>query len=237
MMNRLSPFSIALVALLFVGLAAGSAAAQVIPAGSDFFRTPADGNTSFTFPDGDVESLCGAPPSTTWNHAVTLAGVAGSVYDSVVDRLKDAVFDSTGHASVPIQVQSLAFISTGPQATPCGALNWKVSQTGPQPITQMDLTLTSPSGGTFTANLSVKVEFDATDAASGKFIGSLFYSFDLPDPKNGTPWSFGPNGVFRPAMDTANNCIEVLRAKISTLPARHAYFISDLIAQGRCTEK
>ena len=30
------------------------------------------------------------------------------------------------------------------------------------------------------------------------------------------------------------NCIDVLRDKISTLPARHKYFIENLIAKGKC---
>jgi hypothetical protein len=102
----------------------------------------------------------------------------------------------------------------------------------------MKLRRTSTSGGTFSANIVVNVEFKATDAA-GNYLGSLFYTRELPDPDGGTPWSFGPGGVFRAGMDTANNCINVLRQKLSTFAptSSHYYFISNLIAQGNCREQ
>ena len=98
-----------LLGLLLASLAALPAAAQ-IPPGPDYWVTPDNGRTFFTFPNGDVESLCGAPPSTAWNHRVNLRGVpVAADYDTVVQRLDKAVFDTTGHAQTRIVVKALSF--------------------------------------------------------------------------------------------------------------------------------
>ena len=229
-MNR-SLFRIVAFALVAAAFAALPAAAQVLPAGPDRWRTPADGNTFFTFPGGDVESLCGAAPDPSWDHGVTLTGVpvAGADWDTEVTRLGDV---SLAGGAVPIRVTFLHFRSVAPQATPCGELAWDVRLAGPQPVTTMKIRRTSNLGGTFAATISVRVAFHAFDAA-GNFIGSLFYTQDLPDP-GGSPWSLGGPTGWRPGIEPDDDCFEILRKKIGTLPAQHAYFIEDLIAQGLC---
>jgi hypothetical protein len=228
--------------LLLAGLAALPASAQIIPRNTDFWVTPGppNGDTHASFAAGDVESLCGAVPSDTWDHKVLLRGIPqqGQDWDTAVARLDDAVFDSTGTAVTRIQVRTLEFASVAPQATPCGELSWTARLSGVQPITQMTLNKTTPTGGVFFAKISVKVEMRATDTANN-YVGSLFYVIDLPDPPGGTPWSFGPGGNFRPGMTDTNNCINVLRAKLSTFApdSQHYYFISNLISQGRCSEQ
>ncbi|HET9228987.1 MAG TPA: hypothetical protein VFR31_20080, partial [Thermoanaerobaculia bacterium] len=200
--------------------------------------TPANGQTVFAFPDGDVESLCGLPPVSGWDHKVALKGVpaAGSDYDTVVHRIDKAVFDAAGNASTRIILKHLAFASINPQATPCGNLSWQVGNFGPQAVTNMRLRRLTPKGGLFSADIAVNVEFKAIDS-NNNYIGSLFYNFVLPDPQNGTPWSFGPNDQFRAGMTETDNCIDVLREKLA-LPEyqnpRHQYFISNMIAQGKC---
>src|SRR5262245_17566070 len=89
-------------AVLLASLAALPAAAQVIPAGIDYWRTPNTGGTVFEFPEGDVESLCGLAPVVGWDHKVALQGVptGGADWDTSVARLDDAVFDATGMAMV-----------------------------------------------------------------------------------------------------------------------------------------
>ena len=51
--------------ILLVTLAALPASSQppYIPSGNDYWVTPANGFTFFEFPDGEVESLCSAAPS------------------------------------------------------------------------------------------------------------------------------------------------------------------------------
>ena len=228
-----------LLGLLLASLAALPAAAQ-IPPGPDYWVTPDNGRTFFTFPNGDVESLCGAPPSTAWNHRVNLRGVpVAADYDTVVQRLDKAVFDTTGHAQTRIVVKALSFASAAPQGTPCGTLKWTVGLTGTQSPTVMRLRRTSSQGGFFSADISVRVEFRAYNASTNAYVGSLFYSMILPDPQNGTPWSFGTSGQFRAGMTTTNNCVDVLREKLTTYSpdSDHFYFISDMIAQGRCTRQ
>jgi hypothetical protein len=230
-----------LLALLLAGLAVLSASAQTIPAGSDFWTTPANGQTYVTIPPGDVEAMCGLPPSTGWDHKLAFQGVPLSppnpAYDTVVARLSNAVFDSTGTATTRVQVKALSFASSAPQKTPCGSLTWQAGLAGAQGTSTMVLHRTTARGGYFNADLNVRVELRAFNG--GSYIGSLFYDFTLPDPGSGTPWSFGSAGEFRAGMTETNNCLAVLRQKLSTYAtdSSHYYYISDMIARGQCTER
>jgi len=229
----LSTVAVALLLLTFLAI---PSSAQVIPPGKDFWVTPNNTQTDFTFPAGDVESLCGAPATTTWNHKVLFKGVPtpGSDYDTVVARLDPAVFNTSLVATTRIQVAALSFVSAGPQVTPCGTLNWTAKLAGPQAITMMTLRRTTATGGVFSADIAVSVELRAS--IGSVYLGSLFYNIVLPDPQNGTPWSFGANGEFRAGMTTANNCVDVLREKLLQYSpdSSHFYYISDMIAKGQC---
>ena len=225
---------------LLASLAALPAAAQPsIPPGPDYWVTRADSQTVFGFPEGDVESLCGLGPVAGWNRKVTLKGIpaAGSDYDTVVQRIDKAVFDTAGNAQTRIVLKHLAFASINAHNTPCGVLNWRVRNFGNQTVTLMKLRRLTSKGGIFSADIAVNVEFQAFDR-NNTYVGSLFYNFVLPDPQNGTPWSFGTTGQFRAGMTETENCIDVLRQKLA-LPEyqdpSHQYMISDMIAAGKCT--
>lgn len=212
--------------------------AQVIKKGKDLWVTPSNGQTLFTFPKGDLEALCGA--ATAANPiTVTLKGAPldAADYDTVVARLDDAVF-SGNTASTKIQVVALRFVSAANVNTPCGNLNFEVKLAGPQAVTVMKLTKTSSRGGTFTADIAVNVEFQAYKG--GSYIGSLFYNRILPNPANGTGWSFGPNGQFRAGLTETEDCLDVLRAKLQTpfgQDPQHFYYISQLIANKDCGKR
>lgn len=225
-----------LLALVAVGLFALPAGAQIIPAGADNWVTPGDGLTFFTFPPGDVEALCNRPPTNDWDRRASLQGVPvpGVDWDTQVVRLADADL-SSGSATVPIVVKHLHFASSAPHCTPCGKLKWQVRAASAQPKTAMTITQSSENGGTFEALIAVSVEFTATNQA-GIPLGSLFYSMSLPDP-GGTPWTFGGPTGWRPGIDEAEDCTEILREKISTMPAFHAYRIEEMIAEGRCDKR
>jgi hypothetical protein len=232
----------AFLGLLLASLAALPAMAQVIPADKDPWVTPANGQTRFTFADGDVESLCGLAPDPSWDHTVALQGVPvpGSDYDTVVARLDDAVF-SNGVATTRIQVVGLSFRSINPTATPCGLLDWKVGLFGPQAVTKMTINRTTRTGGTFCADIAVNAELQAFDL-NGKYVGSVFANVVLPQSAatGCTPWSFDPTtGRFRPGISDTNNCIAALRKKLATYPTNssHYYYISNLIAKGLCKEQ
>jgi len=237
-MNRLRFAPVLL--LLLAGLTALPAAALTIPIGEDPWVTPNNGQTHFGFKNGDVESLCGLPATSGWNHNVALRGVpvTGTDYDTVVRRLDPATFDSSGNASTKILVTRLEMVSSAPQATPCGSLSWRVSLSGAQATTLMKFVRTSTNGGVFAADIAVNVIFRATNAAIGAAVGSLFYNIVLPDPATGTPWSFSKTGVYRAGITPADDCIAVLRQKLLTYPttSSHYYWISDMIAQGLCRQ-
>jgi hypothetical protein len=228
---------IGVLGILLASLAVLPAAAADIPAGIDYWRTPPDGGTHFTFPEGDVESLCGKEPQ-TWENKMTLVGVPtpGSDWDTAVVRLDDVTFASEV-AYTRIRVKELNLASKGAIETPCGKLRWVVALACcPQPITRMRLVRSTAKGGTFTADLTVSVEMKAYDEA-GAYVGSLFYARELPDKlSNTTAWSIGPSGEFRAGMDEKNDCLATVRKKgIDPEDPAHKYFISQMIAQGRCS--
>jgi hypothetical protein len=227
---------------MFAILAAVPAAAQTIPKGTDYWRTPANG-TKFTFPDKDVEGLCPSRPPIPWNHKVSLRGIPAqsSDWDSAVTRLIDAKFDRSGNAQTRVQFASLALISDTPSDTPCGKVIWIARLAkGKQPITPMKITKKGPTGrgGLFSAALALRVEMQANRADTGLYVGSLFYDIKLPDPSGGTAWSFGAGNVFRAGMTENNDCIQVLREKLGNFPpdSAHFYFISELIAKHDCRD-
>jgi hypothetical protein len=223
--------------LALVCLLALPATAQNIPAGNDYWATPSTGSTYFTIPAGDLESLCGAPASSTWNHVIRFRGVpVFADADTVVRRLNSANFSSTvTSATVQVQVAALRFASLATTATPCGDLNFQAGLNGQQPVTTMKITRTSSRGGFFNSSLRVNVQISATFADTGAELGRLYYTFDLPDPGS-TVWSYGGVGGWRPAVSAANDCFAVARAKIATFPdpAYHEYFIAQYQAQGIC---
>jgi len=239
-MTRLLVRSSALSMILAI-LVAIPGAAQAIPMGVDYWRTPLNG-TKFKFPEKDVESLCRANPNSSWDHEITLRGIPsqGSDWDSAVARLSPAVFDKAGNAKTKVQFKSLALISTAPSDTPCGKLLWTARLAkGPQPVTAMKISKKSDRGGFFFAALALRVEMQANDFNTGAHVGSLFFDIKLPDPPGGTPWSFARDGRFRPGVKENDTCIQVLRQKLGTIDpsSQHFYFISDLIARGVCDKR
>jgi hypothetical protein len=238
----------AFLGLLLVSLAALPALAQPpgVAPGVDPWVTPGNGQTFTTLADGDVEALCGAPPDPSWNHMVILQGVpvAGTDYDTTVKRLDNAVFDSNGVATTRVQVASLAFRSMFPSNTPCGPLDWRVGLSGPQPVTKMTIVRQTPLGGVFSADLVVIVEMKAFRANTTTYLGSVFYAITLPQGNTPTPWSWGPTPdggkwLYRPGITDTEDCIAALRIKLTQYPTNssHYYFISDMIAQGRCRKQ
>lgn len=215
------------------------ATAQVIPAGDDRWVTPADGGTSFTFPPGDVESLCGAMTMYNWDRTVALRGVsAGADWDTIVTRLKDAELCNR-KAVVPIRVRFLHFENyenDGFHETPCGEIHWDVRHLRNQPTTEMVIEQDHGQGGNFRADLHIRVGFTAT-TVDGESLGTLIYTLALPDPADGTPWQFGGPTGWQPGINQDETCFDVLREKAGELGGNHVYFIEDLIAQGRCQKR
>jgi hypothetical protein len=224
-------------ALALITCLALPASAQIIPAGNDYWATPATGNTYMTLPTGDLESLCGAPADPSWDHVIRFRGVpVFADADTIVRRLDSINLPVGASTSVRVQVTALRFEGLTTTDTPCGTLTFAAGLLEQQqPITKMRVTRTSTRGGVFASNLQVRVQIIASYADTGTELGRLYYTFDLPDPGT-TVWSYGGVGGWRPAVSTTNDCFAVARAKIATFPdpAYHEYFISQYQAQGIC---
>lgn len=229
-------------ALLFVfallAVAALPAAAQNIPAGNDYWTTYGTGNTYVNLPAGELESLCGLPPTAGWNRTLRFRGVpVFADSDTIVRRLDNATFSTTtgNTATVRVQVTGLRFQGLTTYSTPCGPVTVQATLNGQQPITSMKITRTSATGGFFNSQLRVNAQLIFTHAGTTTELGRLFYNFDLPDPGN-TVWSYGGIGGWRPAVNAANDCFATARAKIQTYPdpASHEYYISYYQSRGIC---
>lgn len=226
---------VVLVALVALPAGAGS---LTIKRGKDFWTTPNNSRTVFTFPKGEVEALCDAT-ATEDPIKVTLRGVPitdAKNADTIVARLDNATFVDR-EASTRIQVQALQFASAASVSTPCGDLDFTVGLGCKQAVTVMKLVQTSDKGGTFTADLSVSVEFKAFKGST--YIGSLFYNMLLPNPEGGTAWTLGDSGEFLAGMDDSKNCIDVLREKLLGYDesSSHFYWISDMISKKDCSKR
>lgn len=230
--------AVALALAVAVGAVPADAGSLTIKKGKDFWTTPNNSKTVFTFPKGDIESLCQATAATD-PIQVKLRGVRiidSANYDTVVARLDNATFVG-GEASTRIQVQDIRFESAATVSTPCGDLDFQVGPGCKQAVTTMKLTQTSDKGGIFSADLAVSVEFKAYKG--DRYIGSLFYNIVLPDPDGGTAWTLGDGGEFLAGMNESKDCIDVLREKLLGYDesSSHFYWISDMISKKDCSKR
>ena len=147
-------------------------AQDVIPRGTDSWRTAGDG-TSFTdlsLPAGFLDKNCPA-----FEGRVVLAGVpiattpAGAFYDgdTLVERLDDAVFDDKGVARTKIVVRGLHFQGADPLKTACGDWKADVGLARQQTPTVMTIVREGADGGYFTAPISVDVVWTFTRTSDG----------------------------------------------------------------------
>ncbi len=223
--------------LILIGALVGSAAtALVIPTGTDRWVTLGDGGTFFTFPEGDVESLCGAEADPDWDRSVILEGAPepGQDWDTVIKRLDD-VDVSHGSATVQTQVTHMALRSVGSHETPCGPIDWYLHSLKHQPVTTMRIHNTSGKSGRFEGALTVRLGIQALDPA-GDSLGLLYYTLDLAG-MTSTAWSIGPLGRFRPGIDKGGLCSRVVRDELPDRTTRHTTFVENRISRLRCLQK
>jgi hypothetical protein len=199
--------------LLFAAIvlvAAVPALAQdVIPAGTDSWRTAGDGSsyTDLSLPAGFLDKGCAA-----FQGRVILAGVpieaqpkdAYSGGDTLVERLQDAVFDANGVAQVKIIVRGLHFQGANTLKTDCGEWSADVGLAAQQSATVMTIVREDANGGYFQAPISVDTVWTFTRAADGA-VRTLTTSNVLTSDEK-SPWQAGTctksaaTGTRRPAL-------------------------------------
>ena len=137
----------------------GLGSRDVIPRGSDGWRTTSDGSTyvDLTFPAGfprrrfpafaEKVHLKGVPVATSPAGAFADA-------DTIVERTGDAELKD-GVTKVPVVVRALHFAAQGPLKTGCGDWDAEVGLSREQRATEMVIRQEDERGGSFTAAISV----------------------------------------------------------------------------------
>jgi hypothetical protein len=170
-----------LVLLAGLLLVAGTALAGGKPYGSltpgfDYWQTLGSGATGYAF---DTEPLpkgffCAA--SEAFAGVVYFSGlplrtepadILGTT-DTVIERMDEAVFNKQGFATTRIRARALNLAAENLIKTSCGA--WKVTATlaDRQPVTNLVFHRTNPLGGTFKADLRLRVQMTFSNVASGQ---------------------------------------------------------------------
>lgn len=164
--------SLLLFAALVLVVAVPALAQDVIPAGTDSWRTPPDGSTytDLNLPAGFLDKDCAA-----FQGRVVLGGVpveadpkdAYSYGDTLVERLEDAVFDEKGVAQVKIIVRGLHFQGANTLKTDCGEWSADVGLAKEQSATVMTIVREDANGGYFQAPISVDTVWTFTRSSDG----------------------------------------------------------------------
>ena len=114
------------------------AADPMIGRGIDIFTTPADGKTHYDFFRSPIPAGFFCKSSKPFSGRIAFKGlplateVPGELgtADTVVERLDDAVFDASGHATTRLRFRALSLVSIAPLKTSCGAFHAYVSLAG-----------------------------------------------------------------------------------------------------------
>jgi|SRR5882724_3289477 len=173
------------------------AADSMVKRGIDVFTTTANGKTFYDFAQTPIPEDFFCKGSAAFSGRMTFRGlplettVHGQLHgaDTIVERLDDATFNSSGAAVTRIQLRALSLVSIAPLKTSCGAFHVYVTLAGAQRQTKMHIYRTSESGGSFVAPLAInaRLTFIPVKGARGARKLELLGSFDLPG--GPTPWS------------------------------------------------
>ncbi|MEM7051729.1 MAG: hypothetical protein AAF604_18825 [Acidobacteriota bacterium] len=185
------------------------AANDFIAAGPDLWQTTSNGTTRADFilepiPTGFFCNGGEAFRGTIGFKGVPLAthpaGALGST-DTIVQRLDDAVFNGSGHASTRVQVIAMEFEGLDLVKTDCGTYSVRTVLEGEQPITNMEIIRNSDDGGLFFAEIGVRVRLIFTPVeAREKGIRTLVRDLAFaPAPNAGWSTKAGRGGIEAPA--------------------------------------
>lgn len=162
------------VALLVLLALPAAAAGPVIRAGIDPWRTVPEGTYS-DFGENPLPAgfFCTASPAFAgriWLRGVPLASdnTGLAKYDTIIQRLDDAVFNNRGVARTRLQIRALQLEGIRPFKTVCGSYRVQLTLEGEQPINNMRIVREGKDGGRFfvTLRINSKLVFTRVDNPS-----------------------------------------------------------------------
>ncbi len=185
---RRSGIVLALCTLLAVAaLPAVAGPIDRVPAGLDYWQTLSFGATAYSFAKEPLPAgfFCAGSPAFKGEvlfEGVPLrtepAGILGTT-DTVIERLDDAVFNARGEATSRLRARALNLRATEPVKTACGSFKVTAGLTEDQPVTSITFHRQHKFGGTFNADLRLRVRIDFTNLQTGK-VSSLVRDVFLP---------------------------------------------------------
>lgn len=186
-------------------LALPAMAQTAIRRGIDTFTTPADGSTVVDFASNPIPAGFFCPGSPPFTGVVPLkgvplatspAGITGGA-DTIVERLTDGVFSTTGTASFSVVLRALRLTGINTIAVTCSdgsTTEWRVDvcACGLQPTGKLTAQVDPACGtcGKATGNLSLRACVRFTRVDTGQTVGPVTQNINLA--VNGMNWCYKP---------------------------------------------
>jgi len=172
---RMSTFVIVLGLALLVAGAAFAGGFDRVAAGFDNWQTLGGGATRYSFAQQPIPADFFCVGSEPFRGNVDFEGVPLSTVpadilgttDTVVERLDTAAFNKQGVARTRLQARAVNLLGTKLVLNSCGA--WKVTATlaGKQPVTSLKFRRENAYGGSFDADLRLRVQVTFAEVKSG----------------------------------------------------------------------
>lgn len=168
-----------------------------VPAGLDYWQTLSSGATMYDFSNNAIPAGFFCNGSAPFKGSVNFegvpihtepAGILGTT-DTVIERLDDAVFDDSGTAHTRIRGRVLNLTGTDLLKNACGKFKVTAHLTPNQPTSPMVFHAVNQYGGTFDAQLRLRVQVDFTNVKTHQVL-SLTRDVYLPTVNN-TPFAIG----------------------------------------------
>jgi hypothetical protein len=168
-----------------------------VPAGLDYWQTLSSGATMYDFSNNAIPAGFFCNGSTPFKGRVNFegvpihtepAGILGTT-DTVIERLSDAVFDDSGTAHTRIRGRVLNLQGTDLLKNACGKFKVTANLTPNQPTSPMIFHAVNQYGGTFDAQLRLRVQINFTNVKSHQTL-SVVRDVYLPTVNN-TPFAIG----------------------------------------------
>jgi hypothetical protein len=189
-------FCILLLAVVALPVLAASPIDRV-PAGLDYWQTLSSGATAYDFSNNAIPAGFFCNGSAPFKGRVNFegvpihtepAGILGTT-DTVIERLDEAVFDDGGTARTRIRGRVLNLQGTELLKNACGQFKVTARLTHDQPTSPMIFHAANQYGGTFDAQLRLRVQVSFTDVRTKRTL-SLVRDVYLPTVNN-TPFAIG----------------------------------------------